>query len=79
MMVSGVSGESAIIGIVRADECQKSAVGSKDRRNAFCEDLSWRLVHQDFSWPLVKRPGDGAEPGLAEGREVAAVREVLAQ
>ena len=43
-------------------------VGSTDRCNALSELLSWRLVHQGFSRPLVELSGDGAELGLAERR-----------
>lgn len=54
-------------------------VGSTGGRNAFGEGFSWRLVHQGFSWSLVELSGDGAELGLAEGREIDAVGQVLAQ
>jgi hypothetical protein len=54
-------------------------VGSTGGRNAPCEHLSWGLVHQGFSGSLVELPGDGAELGLAEGREIDAVGQVLAQ
>ena len=54
-------------------------VGSTDRRNALCELFSWRLVHQGFSGPLIELSGDGAELGLAEGRQVDAVWQILAQ
>jgi hypothetical protein len=53
--------------------------GSIGGRNGLGELLSWRLVHQGFSGSFVKLPGDGAELSLAEGRQVDAVGQVLAQ
>ena len=46
---------------------------------ASCEHFSWGLIVQGFSGSFVELPGDGAELGLAEGRQVDAVRQVLAQ
>jgi hypothetical protein len=43
------------------------------------ELLGWRPVHQGFSWPLVELSGDGAELSLAEGRQIDAVGQILAQ
>jgi DNA invertase Pin-like site-specific DNA recombinase len=39
--------------------------GSTDRRNTFCELLSWGLKEQGLSWPFIEPPGDRAELGLA--------------
>jgi hypothetical protein len=41
------------------------AAGSTDRRNTFCELLSWGLKEQGLSWPFTEPPGDRAELGLA--------------
>ncbi len=54
-------------------------MGSTGDRNGLGELLSWRLVHQGFSGSFVELPGDGAELSLAEGRQVDAVGQVLAQ
>jgi hypothetical protein len=40
-------------------------VGSTDRRNTFCELLSWSLIEQGFSRPFIELPRDRAELGLA--------------
>ena len=42
-----------------------SLAGSTDRRNTFCELLSWGLKEQGLSWPFIEPPGDRAELGLA--------------
>jgi hypothetical protein len=39
--------------------------GSTDRRNTFCELLSWGLKEQGLSWSFIEPPGDRAELGLA--------------
>ena len=40
-------------------------VGSTDRRNTFCELLSWGLKEQGLSRPFIELPGDRTELGLA--------------
>jgi hypothetical protein len=43
----------------------QSAAGSTDRRNTFCELLSWGLIEQGLSRPFIELPCDRAELGLA--------------
>ena len=56
-----------------------SRVGSTDRRNTFCELLSWGLKEQGLSRPFIEPPGDRAEPGLAILGQIGATRKILAQ
>ena len=64
---------------LRPNERVKSLVGSTGERNGFGEHLSGRFVVQGFSGSFVELPGDVAELGLAEGGEIDAVGQVLAQ
>jgi hypothetical protein len=41
-----------------------SMAGSTDRRNTFCELLSWGLKEQGLSWFFIEPPGDRAGLGL---------------
>src|SRR4029077_576930 len=53
--------------------------GSTDRRNTFCELLSWGLKEQGLSRPFIELPCDRAELGLAIQRQIDATRKILAQ
>jgi hypothetical protein len=53
--------------------------GSTDRRNTFCELLSWGLIEQGFSRPFIELPCDRAELGLAIQGQIDATRKILAQ
>src|SRR6516164_2653318 len=53
--------------------------GSTDRRNTFCELLSWGLKEQGLSWPFIELPGNRAELGLAIQGQIDATRKILAQ
>jgi hypothetical protein len=55
------------------------AAGSTDRRNTFCELLSWGLIEQGLSRPFVELPCDRAELGLAMQGQIGATRKILAQ
>jgi len=62
-----------------AREFRQSPAGSTDRRNTFCELLSWGLIEQGFSWPFIELPCDRAELGLAIQGQIDATRKILAQ
>jgi len=55
------------------------AAGSTDRRNTFCELLSWGLIEQGLSRPFIELPCDCAELGLAMQGQIGATRKILAQ
>jgi hypothetical protein len=55
------------------------AAGSTDRRNTFCELLSWGLIEQGLSRPFIELPCDRAELGLAVQGQIGATRKILAQ
>jgi len=55
------------------------AAGSTDRRNTFCELLSWGLIEQGLSRPFIELPCDRAELGLAMQGQIGATRKILAQ
>src|SRR5262245_57456814 len=55
------------------------AAGSTDRRNTFCELLSWGLIEQGLSRPFIELPCDRAELGLAIQRQIGPTRKILAQ
>jgi hypothetical protein len=56
-----------------------AAAGSTDRRNTFCELLSWGLIEQGLSRPFIELPCDRAELGLAMQGQIGATRKILAQ
>src|SRR5580698_4058868 len=61
------------------DERPLCGVGSTDRRNTFCELLSWGLIEQGLSRPFIELPCDRAELGLAMQGQIGAPRKILAQ
>jgi hypothetical protein len=65
--------------VLAAMEWPLLAAGSTDRRNTFCELLSWGLIEQGLSRPFIELPCDRAELGLAMQGQIGATRKILAQ
>ena len=66
----------AFIDILEGPLCP---AGSTDRRNTFCELLSWGLIEQGLSRPFIELPCDRAKLGLAIQGQIGATWKVLAQ
>ena len=64
---------------IDADERLLCAAGSTDRRNTFCELLSWGLIEQGLSRPFIELPCDRTELGLAIQGQIGTARKILAQ
>ena len=71
--------DSKLRGSNLAHERPLCAAGSTDRRNTFCELLSWGLIEQGLPRPFIELPCDRAELGLAMQGQIGATRKILAQ